>query len=58
MILAATAPDPKKAGARVTQKITWSKNQDGSIRQVWESSGDNGKSWTTAFDGKYVRKRP
>lgn len=39
------------------QRITWTPQGDGSVRQHWESSSDNGATWTTAFDGKYVRRR-
>jgi hypothetical protein len=39
----------------VHQRITWSKLEDGSVRQLWEQSNDAGKSWTVAFDGHYRR---
>lgn len=42
-------------GKPVPQRITWSVNADGSVRQHWES-GDAAGNWTTAFDGKYTRK--
>ncbi len=38
------------------QRITWTPNDDGSVRQFWESSTDGGKTWTVLFDGKYVRR--
>ena len=37
-------------------RITWTPNDDGSVRQLWESSSDQGKTWTVAFDGLYTRK--
>lgn len=37
------------------QRITWTPNADGSVRQHWESSAD-GKTWTTVFDGLYTRR--
>lgn len=37
-------------------RITWSKQPDGTVRQHWETTSDEGKSWTTAFDGYYARK--
>ncbi|HSM07473.1 MAG TPA: hypothetical protein VLA33_00465 [Gemmatimonadota bacterium] len=37
----------------VLQRITWTPSPDGSVRQHWETSGDGGTSWTTAFDGTY-----
>ena len=39
-----------------TQRITWTPNADGTVRQHWESSKDQGKTWTTAFDGKYIKR--
>lgn len=37
----------------VRQRITWTPNPDGSVRQLWETSEDGGTSWSTAFDGTY-----
>ena len=37
-------------------KITWSPNADGSVRQHWEVTVDLGISWTTLFDGLYRAK--
>jgi hypothetical protein len=39
------------------QRITWAPQADGSVRQLWESSKDGGRTWSTAFDGKYVKKK-
>lgn len=57
MVLWTDAPNPNKAGALLRQQITWTKNADGSVRQLWETSEDAGKTWVTAFDGKYVRRK-
>lgn len=38
-------------------RITWTPLPDGTVRQLWESSGDDGKTWTIAFDGSYRRKK-
>lgn len=43
-----------EAGA-ARQRITWTPNEDGSVRQLWESSTDSGTTWTVAFDGLYRR---
>ena len=43
-------------GARTTERITWTPNNDGQVRQLWESSPDGGKTWTVQFDGLYTRK--
>ena len=37
------------------QRITWSLNADGSVRQLWEAT-DAAGAWTVAFDGTYTRK--
>ncbi len=56
MVMASSAPDPARPGVTTHQRITWTPNADGSVRQLWESSSDSGNSWTTAFDGKYVKR--
>ena len=39
------------------QRITWTPQSDGRVRQLWESSSDSGKTWSVVFDGIYS-KRP
>jgi hypothetical protein len=58
MVLSSSTPNPEKPGTLLTQRITWTPNTDGSVRQHWQTSEDGGKSWSTAFDGKYVKKKP
>lgn len=53
MVLAGSRIDPATQKT-VRDRITWTPNADGSVRQLWESSGD-GKSWSVAFDGIYTR---
>ena len=36
-------------------RITWTPLADGRVRQYWEISKDEGKSWGDAFDGYYER---
>jgi hypothetical protein len=36
-------------------RITWTPLQDGRVRQHWEISKDEGKTWGDAFDGYYKR---
>lgn len=38
-------------------RITWTPNADGTVRQFWETTKDGGKTWTVAFDGLYRRKK-
>lgn len=42
-------------GKKTIAKMTFSKLPDGSVRQHGEDSTDDGKTWTTTFDFKYVR---
>jgi hypothetical protein len=44
------------AGERTRQRIAWSPQADGSVRQHWETSDDAGATWRTVFDGRYVRR--
>tara|TARA_R110002167_G_scaffold34533_3_gene110107 strand:- start:4042 stop:4545 length:504 start_codon:yes stop_codon:yes gene_type:complete len=42
-------------GGRYVNKITWTLNADGTVRQLWEVLQDNGKT-VVAFDGLYKKK--
>jgi hypothetical protein len=57
MVLEGTNPHPERAGVTVTQRITWTPADDGSVRQHWQRSLDGGATWSTVFDGRYVRQR-
>lgn len=48
-----TDADP---AANPLNRITWTPNPDGSVRQHWETSTDGGATWSTAFDGLYVAR--
>lgn len=37
-------------------RIQWTPQPDGRVRQLWESSTDDGRTWSVAFDGWYTRK--
>lgn len=56
MVLEGEQADPK-GGKPTRQRITWTPNADGSVRQHWESSPD-GAAWTTSFDGLYRLRKP
>jgi hypothetical protein len=47
---------PGKKDPKRVNEIAWSRNADGTVRQHWRVSTDGGATWTTAFDGKYVKK--
>ncbi len=40
-------------GSLVSDRITWTPNDDGTVQQLWETSEDGGKTWAVAFDGHY-----
>ena len=42
-------------GKMTKHRITWTPNADGSVRQHWESTDEQGR-WGTLFDGRYTRK--
>ena len=44
-------------GEEALNRITWSGNSDGSVRQHWETSKDGGESWETAFNGRYTARQ-
>jgi len=54
MVMEGQAPsgdDPTKVDV---QRITWTREADG-VRQLWETSTDDGATWNVAFDGRYRR---
>jgi hypothetical protein len=36
------------------QRITWTPNADGSVRQLWETADSKG-AWSVVFDGTYTK---
>ncbi|HKY92353.1 MAG TPA: hypothetical protein VJM11_14990, partial [Nevskiaceae bacterium] len=46
---------PAQKGPATRHRITWTPGDDGSVRQLWESTDDKGQ-WSVAFDGRYTRK--
>ena len=55
MVLSMSGPSQADPAKIVQQRITWTPAADGSVRQLWESSVDSGRTWTVLFDGRYVR---
>ena len=48
---------PAAGGAPVRQRLSFTANADGTVRQLWETSAD-GDTWRVVFDGLYTRKTP
>jgi hypothetical protein len=57
MVLAGRVPDADGSRAAL-HRITWTPAPDGSVRQHWQSSRDDGATWTDLFDGVYRRIVP
>ncbi len=47
---------PGQDGTEVLHRITWAPLEDGDVRQTWDTSGDDGQTWATQFDGLYTPK--
>jgi hypothetical protein len=55
MILSGQRPARGGKGI-VLHRISWTPSPDGTVRQLWEVSTDDGGNWTVLFDGSYARK--
>lgn len=55
MILRSHGESDQKGVIQIN-RITWTPNADGTVRQLWELSTDNEATWVVAFDGRYKRK--
>jgi len=44
-------------GTEVLHRIAWTQLAADTVRQLWETSADEGGTWTIAFDGTYVRRQ-
>lgn len=40
---------------KIRDRITWTPNADGTVRQLWDRSTDGGRTWQIIFDGLYRR---
>ena len=45
-------------GAPVRNRIAWTPQPDGRVRQLWSTSSDGGNTWRPGFDGWYARRSP
>jgi hypothetical protein len=55
MVLSGSRPAREGAGSTL-HRITWTPNENGGVRQLWEASQDDGESWSVLFDGHYTRR--
>lgn len=49
-----TGEGSSQDGKPLKNRITWSREEGGKVRQMWEQS--DGKKWTVVFDGLYTPK--
>ena len=54
MVLRGKRPTADGSGI-AHHRISWTPNDDGTVRQLWEASQDDGASWTVVFDGLYSK---
>lgn len=52
-----TATTEDREGKEILNKLNFFKKSEDYVNQVWEQSTDDGKTWTTVFDGHYRRKK-
>lgn len=43
-------------GASMRSELSWTPQADGSVRQVWRQSQDDGRTYRVTFDGVYRRR--
>ena len=41
-----------------SNRIRFTRDADGTVRQTWDASTDGGNTWKTVFDGRYVHSKP
>ena len=54
MVLSGERPARDGKGMAL-HRISWTPNEDGTVRQLWEVSQDEGGNWNVLFDGLYSR---
>jgi len=55
MRLVGEKPGPN--GGKIIDRLTFFPLEGARVRQLWESSQDDGKTWSSVFDGLYIRKK-
>jgi hypothetical protein len=53
MVLEGDSPAATAGGPPTKNRIVWTPQPDGNVRQLWEASSDGGKTYQVAFDGLY-----
>jgi hypothetical protein len=55
MVMSGSRRDPATKHEQI-DRISWTANGDGTVRQLWDRSTDGGGSWKILFDELYRRK--
>ena len=56
-VMILSGQQPARSGKGISlHRISWTPSPDGTVRQLWEASTDDGGNWTVLFDGVYTRK--
>lgn len=55
MILLSEELYSEKIDKHYQNRIIWTKNEDGTVRQLWENTIDKGATWNVVFDGLYKK---
>ena len=55
MVLEGDTPSNDPKAPPTKNRITWTPENPNLVRQHWETSTDLGRTWATAFDGRYHR---
>lgn len=55
MVMEGSAPSAQDGQPWGSHRITWTPLPDGEVRQLWETSQDDGATWSVGFDGRYRR---
>ena len=57
MTLSGTTAEAGPPEKRTLQRIRWTPQPDGRVRQLWEASDNDGRDWRVVFDGWYSKRR-
>lgn len=56
MVMQNRVPALQTPGTMTINRITWTKIDADHVRQLWDVSTDEGKTWQVSFDGLYTRR--
>jgi hypothetical protein len=57
MVLVGRRPSQKSKGTMIIHRITWTSHDPDRVHQLWEASGNEGRTWTTVIEGTLIRKK-